>query len=131
MTTSNKTLLRDEFKSEMEELSHIEVGTEQYKIAVDGITKLADRLIEIDKIDQDRQERIENREIETELKLMQIKEDRKDRRVKNIISAVGTGGGIGLAVWGTITSLKFDKEDIISTTLGRDWVKKTISFFKK
>lgn len=131
MTTSNKTLLRDEFRSEMEELGKIEVGSERYKVAVDGITKLADRLIEIDKIDQDRQERIENREIETDLRMQQMAEERRDRRVKNLISAIGTGGGIGLAVWGTITSLKFDKEDIISTTLGRDWVKKTITFFKK
>lgn len=131
MTVSNKTLLRDEFQSEMEELSKIEVGSEKYKIAVDGITKIADRLIEIDKIDQDRQERIENREIETDLKLQQMKEERNDRIVKNVISGVGTAGGIGLAIWGTITSLKFDKEDIISSTLGRDWVKKTINFFKK
>ena len=42
---SIKNDLVEEFESELEELGKMEVGTEKYKTLVDGVTKLADRII--------------------------------------------------------------------------------------
>ena len=128
---SIKTLIREELENEMDYLNKMEVGTEQYKTAVDGVTKLADRVIELEKFEVERKEKAENREIEYDLKLKQFEDERKDRFIKNCI-AVGTAvGGMGLAVWGTVTSMKFEKEDSFTSLLGRGWVNKTVSFFKK
>lgn len=79
----NEAMLNDEIKSELEELSKIEVGTEQYKIAVEGIAKLMDRAIEIDKINTDAQYKTENMEIENSFKEKQMEADEKDRKVRN------------------------------------------------
>ena len=65
---SIQRLLREEIESEFKELSTITPGGENYKVAVDGITKLMDRAIEMEKNEIDRQDRIDARDSENELK---------------------------------------------------------------
>ena len=43
-------LLNDEIQAEIESLGAMELGSEPYKVAVDGVTKLIDRSIEIKKL---------------------------------------------------------------------------------
>ena len=43
MNEKNRELLEEEIQAELEALSGMEVGSEPYKIAVDGLTKLIDR----------------------------------------------------------------------------------------
>ena len=43
----NETMLHDEIKAELEELSKLEVGSDKYETAVNGISKLMDRAIEM------------------------------------------------------------------------------------
>lgn len=116
------TSLRDEIRSEFEELKNIEVGTEKYKIAVDGITKLVDRAIEIEKIDVEYQEKVESRDMEHELKLKQIKDENRDRLVKNCLTGVSVVGGIGLTVWGALKSWEFEKEGTVTSAMGKMFI---------
>ena len=44
-----QTLLYDEIEEEFEKLRKIDYGSEQYKVTVDGLTKLMDRAIEMEK----------------------------------------------------------------------------------
>ena len=46
-----ETMLHDEILNEFEELKKLEVGSDGYRAAVDGISKLLDRAIEYDKLD--------------------------------------------------------------------------------
>ena len=126
-----KTLLREEFESEMKDLSRLEVGSDQYRTAVEGVTKLADRLIEIDKIDVESEARAEALEVDKELKLKQMDDEKKDRLVRNIITAVTAAGGFAIAYWGTLVSMAFEKEDSFTSHLGRKWVDRTMSFIRK
>ena len=126
-----KTLFRDELENELKELSKLEVGSEQYKIAVDGISKLADKANEMDKIDIDNQDKAQIRANDYELRLKQIDDERKDRFVKNCLTGVSIATGLGVAVWGTLVSMRFEKEDSFTSLLGRKWVDKTISFIKR
>ena len=64
--------LVEEFNSELEELGKMEVGGEKYKVAVDGIAKLADRIIEIDKIETESNDKFESQNIENELKALRL-----------------------------------------------------------
>ena len=41
----NEQLLHDEIEDEFKCLKDLEVGTEQYKVTVDGLVKLVDRAI--------------------------------------------------------------------------------------
>ena len=45
-----ETLLHEEIQDEFKNLKEMELGTEEYKTTVDGLAKLVDRAIEIDKL---------------------------------------------------------------------------------
>ena len=118
--------LREEIHSEIEELRKMELGTDEYKTSVDGVTKLIDRVIEMEKIEIDNENKAEERKMEESLKLKQMKEERTDRWVKNGI-AVGTiVVSTAVTIWGTIKSFEFEKEGTITTSIGRGFISKLI-----
>ena len=121
---SIKTMLNEEITSEFSELAKIEVGTEPYKTTVDGLTKLVDRMIEMEKIEAECYDRDQAFESERALKLQQMREERNDRIVKNCI-AVGTALlGVGVTIWGTKATFEFEKEGTISSIMGRGFINK-------
>lgn len=111
----NKTLLDDEIKTEFEKLKALEIGTETYKTTVDGLTKLYDRSIEIEKFKADREE-----------KRKAAEEDRLDRWVKHGITVAGIVIPSVITVWGTIKSIKFEQEGTITTIMGRGFINKLL-----
>lgn len=84
-----KTTLVDEFNSQMEEVHKIEVGTEQQKIAVESVTKLADRIIELEKLEVQRELEISRREIDESLKIDELRTDRRDKMIRNGVAISG------------------------------------------
>lgn len=65
-------LLNDAIVDEINELNNQEVGSDSYKIAVEGVTKLMDRAIEIRKIDEASEKASKDRDHETDLKQKQL-----------------------------------------------------------
>ena len=121
-----KTLLREEIREELGELSNIELGSDEYEKAVNGVTKLMDRAIELEKVDIEQAEREETREIETNLKAQEMINDRKDRFVKNCIAVAGIVVPSVLTIWGTVKSIEFEKEGTITTIMGRGFIQKLL-----
>ena len=119
-------LLKEEIVSEVESLGKLELGTEQYKTTVDGVTKLVDRALEIEKIDIEAEERERSREIETNLKIQQMEDDKKDRKAKNGIAIGSTLLGVAVTVWGTLKTLKFEEEGTVTTLVGRGFINKLL-----
>ena len=113
-----KTPLIEELHDELNELSKTTVGTDEYKITVDGVTKLADRIIEIEKIEAENRIKVEAQEAENEIKLKQFRDEKKDRRIKNVI-AIGTFVG-SVAVYAAtyLSSMKYEDKGVIPTTEG-------------
>ena len=127
---SIQRLLREEIESEFKELSKIAPGGEDYKVAVDGITKLMDRAIEMEKNENDRQDRIDARDSENELKTKQMEDEKKDRFVKNLLAGVGTIGGLVVTIWGAKKAWKFEETGTVASPVGRSFINKLISFRK-
>ena len=127
---SIQRLLREEIESEFKELSTITPGGENYKVAVDGITKLMDRAIEMEKNEIDRQDRIDARDSENELKTKQMEDEKKDRFVKNLLAGVGTIGGLVVTIWGAKKAWKFEETGTVASPVGRSFISKLISFRK-
>ena len=119
---SIRSLLNDEIQAEFKELNNMEVGSETYCKAIDGVTKLVDRAIEMEKID----EASINRKMENDLKASELKDERKDRLVKNCLTGVSIVTGVGLTVWGTLKSLKFEEEGTVTTIVGRGFINKLL-----
>lgn len=119
---SIQTLLNEEIKNEFEDLKKMELGSETYKTTVDGLTKLVDRAIELEKIDVEQNEAYENRQVE----LSKIEDDRMDRWVRNILTGAGIVIPTAVTVWGTIKSINFEKEGTITTIMGRGFIQKLL-----
>ena len=124
----NETMLNEEIQSEFEELKKIEVGSDKYKTAVDGLTKLMDRAIEIDKLNVSVEDRRDTRDVDAELKQEQLEADVKDRKVRNAISLAGIIIPTAVTIWGTLKSLKFEETGTVTTNAGRNFMNQ---IFKK
>lgn len=116
---SIKHVLDEEIRSELENLGKESIGSDEYKSNVDGVTKLLDRKIELEKLEIESKEKIESRNAEIELKLQQMKDERKDRLIRNGIT-IGTFVGSCL-VYGLafIASTNFEREGTFTTEGGR------------
>lgn len=119
-------LLREEIASEMKKLEGMEVGSDQYKATIEGITKMADRLIELEKNEAERVERIDSRVMDDIFKRDQLKADNRDRLIKNGLTLLTLGVTTATAIWGTIKSFEFEKEGTITTIFGRGWLNKLL-----
>lgn len=125
-----ETMLHDGIEDGFNELKKIQVGTEEYKSTVDGLTKLLDRAIEIDKIDAETQTNADNREIETNIELKKIAADRKDRTIKNCLTAASIVCTAGITVWGSLKSWKFEETGVVTSGPGREFMKKIFHCMK-
>lgn len=121
-----ETLLYEEIESEFGELKKMTVGTDEYKTSVDGITKLVDRAIELEKVKAENDLANEKLMSENISKAEELELEKKDRLVKNILTGVGIVSGAALTVWGTIKSLKFEEEGTVTTIMGRGFINKLL-----
>ena len=117
-----KETLYKEIEDELQALNEIEVGTDEYKSSVDGVTKLLDRAIEIEK----HEAQMKEREAERIAKNIQVAEEQKDRVVKNYISAGGVVLPLLVTIWGTLKSFKFEKDGTVTTIMGRGFINKLL-----
>lgn len=122
MNGNVETLLHEELQTRLEELKGMDVGSDEYKAAVDNITKLMDRGIKIDELNLEDLKRTS----ETNVKMSQIKEDHKDRFWKHILEGVGIAAPLCLTVWGTLKSLKFEETGTVTTIVGRGFLNKLL-----
>ena len=120
----NEHLLHAEIESELGELSKMTVGTDEYKVAVDGITKLMDRAIEIDRLNAEYTEKEVARIAENDLKAQELEAEKKDRFIKNLLTGLGIAIPTGVTIWGTIKSLKFEIDGTVTTMAGRGFINK-------
>lgn len=119
-------LLNEVIYTELEDIREMEVGTEEYKVAVDGVTKLADRAIELKKIDIELLDKAETRKQEDSFRQKQMDEERVDRLIRNCISVAGIILPIGVTIWGTLASFEFEKEGTVTTMMGRGFINKLL-----
>lgn len=122
-----EALLKREIEDEFGVFQNMTVGTEDYKMTIDGLTKLLDRHIELKKVDYDHEEKAKNREYDNQLKVKQMEEDRKDRWIKNGIAIASFVIPSLITIWGTKKSFEFEKTGTITTIMGRGFLNKLIS----
>ncbi len=115
-------LLHDEIVDELGGLNTLELGSDKYKVTTEGIVKLMDRAIEMDKLNKELDERQTNRNEDLELKYRQIDAEIRDRKIKNVITVVISGVGTIVTIWGTLKTLKFEEVGTVTTIAGRNFI---------
>lgn len=111
------TKLNVEIEEKFDELAKLDPTTKEYTAAVDSVTKLMDRAIEIEKL--------ESSETQSE---KQMEEDRKSRLVKNCIDVGSVVLPLAVTIWGAKASFKFEETGTITTSVGRKFMDKIISW---
>ena len=124
---SIKDLACDEIKTDFENLKEVELGSEQFKVSVDGMTKLMDKVVEIEKLEYEEKERVEDRLFDRQLKLKQAREERIDRWIKNALTLIGILVPAGITLWGAKKSWKFEENGTITSTGGRKFMDRLFS----
>lgn len=124
MTTEKA--LHEEIVNGFANLDELEVGSDKRKQQVAELTALVDRAIEIDRLNMEHEEKVKTREIETNFRNMQMAEERKDRIVKNCLTAAGIAIPTLVTIWGTIKSLRFEQEGTVTTIMGRGFINKLL-----
>lgn len=115
-----KERLYSEFKNEILNLRGMEMGTKEYQASVDGITKIADRLIAIDE-----------KERANENNKKKARDEMIDRLVGYGFTALKLGASIGVPVWITIVSMGFEHSETMTYNAGREAIKSCLSFMKR
>ena len=110
-----QTLLNEEISTLFAKLDTLTPGTEEYAKTNDELVKLVDRAI-----------KMESFSIENANKLKEMEDEKKDRRVKNVLTGVSIVGGFALTVWGTVKSIKFEETGTITTIMGRGFINKLL-----
>ena len=123
---STKKMLHEEIESQFDGLEGIEIGSEAYRNAVDGLSKLMDREIEISKLQAEREDKLESSAIETRLKNRQLMDDKTDKIIRNGLTAAGLVITAGLTVWGTLKTFKFEETGTITSSIGRGFIQRLI-----
>ena len=119
-------LLYDEIETEFEKLRDKKPGSDEHKAIVDELVKLMDRAIEMEKVNNDCDDKTEIRENEQALKKQQFEDEKRDRLIKNIISVAGIALPLLVTIWGTKVSLKFEEEGTFTTIMGRGFINKLL-----
>lgn len=121
-----ETQLHEEIVDELENLRKMEIGTEAYSKTVDGLSKLVDRAIEMEKLAQAKEDQISDKQFDRDLKLKQAREEKLDRYIRNGIAVAGIIIPVLVTIWGTKKSFEFEKEGTITTIMGRGFIQKLL-----
>lgn len=119
-------LLYDEIETEFETLRDKTPGSDEHKAIVDEIVKLMDRAIEMEKVNNDCQDKTEVRENDQAMKKQQLDDEKRDRLIKNAIGVAGIVLPLIVTIWGTKVSLKFEEEGTFTTIMGRGFINKLL-----
>lgn len=123
---SIKHRLSEEIEKELEDLQRMKLGSDEHRTAVDELTKLVDRYNEMEKLDGEREEKAANRLIDDEFKTAQAKRDTINKWIDHVIAIAGIVLPLAVTIWGTKASFRFEKEDSVTTIMGRGFVNKLL-----
>lgn len=121
-----KTILLEEIEDELNELGGLDLGSDQYKASVDGVAKLMDRAIELEKIERESKDKVDERENENQHRKTQDRLETRDRLIKNCIAVAGIVIPTVVTIWGTNKSLKFEEDGTVTTIMGRGFINKLL-----
>ena len=122
--------LNDEIVDEIDGLSKMDLGTDEYRITIEGVTKLIDRATKYKEIDAETERQSKKIEAEAEaqakarddeyaLRTMQMRDERLDKIVRNVLTGF-TFGGTMFTIWCLASAtFTFEEKGTITSSLGR------------
>lgn len=122
---SIESTFRDEIMSELDEVSKLNFGSDEYKAGINGLAQLTDRLIEMSKLDSE-DAKLELERAKLDLEIEKFKEDKKDKKTKNRISVFGIAAPAAIAIVGGFAMFVYEERGTITSQVGRKIIDKYI-----
>lgn len=122
---SIESTFRDEIMSELDEVSKLNFGSDEYKAGINGLAQLTEclnRLIELDSEDA----KLELERAKLDLEIEKFKEDKADRKKKNHISVLGIVAPATIAIVGGFAMFVYEERGSITSQVGRKIIDKYI-----
>lgn len=119
-----RTKLEEEFNDEINELGQMAIGSPDYGKVLDGTCKLADRLITIQKQNDEyelRSKEIENAE---KARILEEEQTKKRNRIEWAKVIVPTVGAFTMGV----ISMIWEKTDVLTSSTGKSALRDILSF---
>ena len=133
----SKKALEDEVLTELEGLTQCEIGKEDYKNTVNGVCQLIDKINEIQKLEIEADDKIYSRKSAEEsakedmnLKMVTFMEERKDKKVKNWLTAAGIGIPMLGFIWANVYNWKKETGGTMTFSGGRAAVSNLLNSLK-
>ena len=101
------TKLEMEIDETLDAMATMDKGSEQHRLAADGVGKLLDKAIEVERLEDEREER----KLAHKKEQLEFYVDTGFKVVKIVVEA-------GLVVWGTMLCLNFEKTGTVTTRIG-------------
>ena len=117
---SIKYALDEEIRDEIESLGRQAMGSKEFTSNLVGGTKLLEKKIELERLEAEYNDRALAREAEVELKIQQMKDDRRDRNLKHALTFITFAGSSALYVLGFIASTNFERYGTFTTKGGQN-----------
>lgn len=115
-----ETLLRDRVEKDIDGLENLELGSKEHSAAVEDVTKLADRVIEIMKC--------ETSEVQTE---KQMRKEWLTQFIKICVDLGLKAAEIALLIWGIKMSFRFEESGTITAQTGKKITDRFFRLFTK
>ena len=117
--------LKENLSEQLDELNKISVEDEKFDGAVNGITKLMDRMIKIEEMRDQKDSKEEAKLIEADMRIKEIKELKRKNRLEVVKIVVPTTAMFLTAVGTAI----YEKTDTVTNTPGKISIRNLMSFF--
>lgn len=115
-----QSMLITEVMDKIEKLKQMDVDSDSYKAGVDSVMKIIDRLIEMDKFEDERT----TKRKEYDLKCSQSKDEKIDHFINYGLNFLGIVIPAGVTIWGALKSWEFEREGVVTSALGRLFINK-------
>lgn len=120
MNESIEYLLNEEIVSEIKDLGRLELGGKPYENAINGVASLCSNLIELKKLENEKELKNKQREVEVYLKSEEIESENKDRKMRNCIAVATIIIPLAVGSFWSYKSLRFEEEGTITTVVGKN-----------
>ena len=100
-------------------LKDTDIKAEEHRVLTDSVTKLTDRVIELDKIEAEAENQKRIREHEELMKKQQMKEDRIDKIIGHVWTGVRTVGSLALCAGLAVMAFTYEEKGTIASPIGK------------
>ena len=119
---STTQIIEEEVVNQVLRIEQMTLSPEERKAAVDTASKLADKMIDLKKLELEEKKIAMEKEEKMKLRAIELEKTRKeerDQKIKNGITIAGIVAPIVAAIWANVYNWRKETDGIMTSTFGK------------